>query len=183
MGPSPATTPSPSARPPQRRPDAPPPGAVLGPHYARCFGCGDAQPGGLQLAVTVEDGVAISAKFVVGPQHEGAPGLAHGGVLAAAFDEAIGALLWLLGAAGVTARLETDFRRPVPVGSTLHIAAVCTGVDGRKVYSRAEGRLDAPDGPLALTAAALFLQVPAEHFLTHGKGLPVDAELVRSVNP
>lgn len=64
--------------------------------------------------------------------------------------------------------LETDYRLPVPVGSRLHLAAECTGVDGRKIWARGEARLGGPDGPLALTAAALFVAVPLEHFGEHG---------------
>jgi predicted thioesterase len=70
-----------------------------------------------------------------------------------------------------------DFRRPVPVGSTLHIEAAVVGVKGRKVFSRAVGRLDAPDGAVAMTAASLFVQVPIEHFVTNGR--PEDVEKAR----
>jgi acyl-coenzyme A thioesterase PaaI-like protein len=103
-----------------------------------------------------------------GPEdHQGAPGLAHGGLLSLAFDEALGKLMWLLRAPAVTARLETDFLRPVPLGSTLHISARITGQVNRKVYGSAEGRLNSPDGPIALRAAALYVIVPMEHFLTN----------------
>jgi acyl-coenzyme A thioesterase PaaI-like protein len=95
--------------------------------------------------------------------HQGAPGLAHGGVLAAAFDEALGAAAELAHQPLVTVRLECDFHKPVPVGATLHITARCTGVDGRKVYTAGAARLG-PDGPVAARAAGLFLAVPPEHF-------------------
>ena len=61
--------------------------------------------------------------------------------------------------------LETDFLLPVPIGTELHIYAEITGLVGRKVYSRAEGRLGSPDGPIAVTASALFIIVPMAHFL------------------
>jgi predicted thioesterase len=73
--------------------------------------------------------------------------------------------MWLLRAPAVTARLETDFLKPVPMGSTLHITAKITGQVGRKVYSSAEGRINSPDGPLVVRAAALYVIVPMEHFL------------------
>jgi acyl-CoA hydrolase len=73
--------------------------------------------------------------------------------------------MWLLRAPAVTARLETDFLKPVPMGSTIHITAKITGQVNRKVYSSAEGRLNTPDGPLAVRAAALFVIVPMDHFL------------------
>ena len=68
----------------------------------------------------------------------------------------------------MTGRLECDFRRPVPIGSVLHIDAEVVGVKGRKVFTRAVGRLDGPDGPIAISAAALFVQVPLQHFVDNG---------------
>ena len=68
----------------------------------------------------------------------------------------------------MTGKLETDFRRPVPVGSTLFIAARLDGIAGRKIYVSAHGRLDAEDGPIAVSARALFVIVDFEHFSTHG---------------
>jgi acyl-coenzyme A thioesterase PaaI-like protein len=140
---------------------------VLPPHYARCFGCGDQHETGLHLSATVGEGVSVDAVFRVTEDHQGAPGLAHGGVLATAADEALGFLLWVLRRPAVTGKLEVDYLRPVPVGSDLHLRAECLGVDGRKIYARAEGRLNAPDGPPALRASALFIRVELEHFTSH----------------
>lgn len=152
---------------PQRHPDAVPVGEDLPSHYDMCYGCGSGHPAGLHMKVTAGE-LSVHAQFEVTNVHQGAPGLAHGGLLSTAFDEALGALNWLLLRPAVTARLETDFRRPVPVGSVLHIDARIVGQSGRKVYTRAVGRLG-PDGPVALTASALFLQVPLQHFVDHGR--------------
>jgi len=160
---------------PQRHPDAPAPGQPIAAHYRWCVGCGDDHPSGLHMRVTAGEGLSLTATFEVTDHHQGAPGLAHGGMLALAFDEALGALNWLLRRPAVTGRLETDFRRPVPVGETLHIRAEITGVSGRKVFTRAEGRLGSPDGPLAVTAAALFVIVGLEHFVDHGRPADVEA--------
>ncbi len=121
------------------------------------------------MRVYATEGLGISAEFEVTEHHQGAPGIAHGGLLVAAFDEALGALNWLLRRPAVTARLETDFRRPVPVGQLLHIDGRITGIDGRKVYTKAVGHLGGPDGPEVLTAAALFVQVGLEHFQENGR--------------
>ncbi|MQA11338.1 MAG: PaaI family thioesterase [Pseudonocardiaceae bacterium] len=153
--------------PAERHPDAPAPGTKLGQHYSRCFGCGDV-PGGLHLTATAGEGVSLTAVFEVTDSHEGAPGLAHGGLLACAFDEALGGANALLRMPAVTGHLETDFRRPVPVGSSLHITARVDGIAGRKVYSSAVGRLNDENGDVALRARALFVIVDVEHFLTHG---------------
>jgi acyl-CoA thioesterase FadM len=97
-------------------------------------------------------------------------------VLVTAMDEALGTLNWLLHTASVTARLETDFVRPVPVGATLSIHAWVDAVVRRKIYCRAEGRLDGPEGPLAISARALFVQVQLDHFVNHGR--PEDIKAV-----
>jgi acyl-coenzyme A thioesterase PaaI-like protein len=166
---------------PRRHPQAIPVGQEIPSHHERCYACGPKHPAGLHLRVVVGD-LSVHAVFEVTDMHQGAPGLAHGGLLSTALDEALGALNWLLLVPAVTARLEVDFRRPVPVGSVLHIDATLAGQDGRKVYTRAVGRLG-PDGPIALTASALFLQVPLEHFSHHGREADVQAAIAERSGP
>jgi acyl-coenzyme A thioesterase PaaI-like protein len=167
------TFPPSAATMPTRHVDAVAVGQRLPSHYDLCYGCGGGHPAGLHMSLTAGER-SVHAVFEVTRMHQGAPGLAHGGLLATAFDEALGALNWLLLVPAVTARLETDFRSPVPVGSVLHIDAELAGQLGRKVYARAVGRLGR-DGPVALTASALFLQVPLEHFTRNGRPEDVSA--------
>lgn len=173
----PGLAPPPGAAAPVRHPDAPAPGELLGAHYDQCFGCGGSQPHGLHLAARAGEGVSVTAEFTVQAAHQGAPGLAHGGVLATALDETLGSLSWLLRVMAVTGRLESDFLRPVPVGTTLHLAARCVGVDGRKIYSSAEGRIGGPDGPVAVRADALFIEVKLEHFTGNGRSEEIEAAM------
>ncbi|MFG2822029.1 PaaI family thioesterase [Kitasatospora sp. NPDC048365] len=163
------TTPPADAVLPPRAPEAPAPGSPLGSHYDQCFGCGPQHPQGLRMTTTAGEGLEVFAELTVRDCHQGGPGLAHGGLLTTAMDETLGSLNWLLHAPAVTGRLETDFVCPVPVDSVLHIRAWITGVHGRKIYSAAEGRIGGPDGPLAIRAQALFIQVKLEHFTTHGR--------------
>lgn len=132
--------------------------------YQGCFGCGGDSPSGLRIVETRVDGTSVEAQFAVRDVHQGAPGLAHGGLLATAMDEVLGSVAWRLGGRYVTGRLETDFLAPVPVGATVRLRAWCNGVHGRKAYVEGEGRIGAPDGPVAVRAAALFVEVPEEHF-------------------
>ncbi len=131
------------------------------------------------------EGLTVIGTFTVETHHQGAPGLAHGGVLTAAFDEAFGALQVFFQEPAVTASLRTEFRRPVPVGTVLHITTWVDAREGRKLWMSGDARLDSPDGPVALLAEALFVFVPAEHFERHGR--PVDDATarggVRYVNP
>ena len=150
---------------PERHPKAPEIGTIIPSHFGHCFGCGELHPTGLHLVAEAGAGADLTAKFTVTENHQGAPGLAHGGLLSLAFDEALGKLMWLIRSPAVTARLETDFLKPVPMGTTLYITARITGQVNRKVYTAAEGRLGGPDGDIAVKAAALFVIVPMSHFL------------------
>ncbi|MCX5400262.1 PaaI family thioesterase [Streptomyces sp. NBC_00102] len=168
-GTSAALTPPADAVAPVRHPEAPAPGELLGSHYEHCFGCGGEQPHGLHLAARAGEGVSVTAEFTVRPEHQGAPGLAHGGVLATALDETLGSLSWLLRVIAVTGRLETDFSQPVPVGTVLHLDARVVAVHGRKIYSTAIGRIGGPGGPVAVRADALFVEVKVDHFIDNGR--------------
>ena len=163
-----ASTIAPAGAPiPARHSKAPAVGSKIPSHFGHCFGCGELHPTGLHLVAHAGLGANLTAEFTVTENHQGAPGLAHGGILSLAFDEALGKLMWLIRAPAVTARLETDFLKPVPMGSTLHITAEITGQVNRKVYTSAEGRLDSPDGLLAVRASALFVIVPMNHFMAN----------------
>lgn len=183
-----STTPPDGALIPERHPKSPGTGTQIPSHFKHCFGCGELHPTGLHLVAHVGDGLAITAEFTVTENHQGAPGLAHGGLLSLAFDEALGKLMWLLRAPAVTARLETDFMHPVPIGTTLHISAKITGQVGRKVYSEAVGRLNGLEGEIAVRAASLFVIVPMKHFLENAPKEYIDAikanpELLSFVDP
>lgn len=139
-------------------------------HYDHCFGCGREHPSGLHLRMT-GGGKEVRGSFTVTEQHQGASMLAHGGIIAAAVDEGMGYLLWLLQTSAVTARLEVEFRKPVPVGATLDLHGVLERVADRRIFTRMTGRL--PGGGLAVTARAVYVRVGADHFDAHrtGEGL------------
>ena len=160
-----STIPPDGAQIPLRHSKAPAIGSKIPSHFGHCFGCGDLHPTGLHLVAHAGQGANLTAKFTVTENHQGAPGLAHGGLLSLAFDEALGKLMWLIRSPAVTARLETDFLKPVPIGSTIYITAEITGQVNRKVYTSAEGRLNSPDGPIAVSASALYVIVPMNHFM------------------
>ena len=61
------------------------------------------------------------------------------------------------------------------MGSELLLEARITGVHGRKVFMEAQGRF--VDGSIAVSAAAMFVSVPLQHFLTHGNSEQVHQAL------
>ena len=160
-----STTPPADAVMPVRHLKAPAIGSQIPSHFGHCFGCGELHKTGLHLIAIAGKSLDLTAKFTVTENHQGAPGLAHGGLLSLAFDEALGKLMWLIRTPAVTGRLETDFLLPVPMGRTLYIDARITGQAGRKIYTQAEGRLDSTSGEIAVRASALFIAVPMEHFI------------------
>ncbi len=88
-----------------------------------CFGCGDSNPAGLKLSFSEQNGV-VRAHPVFGNDHAGWADLVHGGVVAAALDEAMGwAMSLIVGKNGVTSSLNVNYRRPVHVDRPLVLSA------------------------------------------------------------
>lgn len=97
-----------------------------------------------------------------GPGAQGPPGHAHGGSIAAVLDEAMGAAAWLAGHLVVAVRLDTSFRKMLPLGTDALLEAWVEAVDGRKI--RAHGRLLGADGELFSEADGLFVEIDGERF-------------------
>jgi acyl-coenzyme A thioesterase PaaI-like protein len=126
----------------------------------QCFGCGDANPEGLGIQFQVEGRRAIG-QFTARPSHQGYPGVAHGGIAAAAIDEAMGWAMYAAGAWAMTARLEVKYRRPLPLGEPLVVSAEVVRERGR--WLEAEGSVRAAaGGPIIAGGKALFVRLPDE---------------------
>jgi acyl-coenzyme A thioesterase PaaI-like protein len=137
-------------------------------HDPACFGCGD-NPIGLRLPEPgVAGGERYEARFSFDTRHQGGPGVAHGGLVAAALDEACGLLATWYRFPAVTARMFVRYRRPVPINRELLVrAAVEEPGHGRRI--RIRGALEL-DGRILAEARAAFLHVPVEHFLATDEG-------------
>src|ERR671930_1173560 len=115
-------------------------------HHDLCFGCGQANLFGLQLELERRAEGGVAGRFFVKQDHQGPPGYAHGGVIAAALDEAMSLLLHAEGTYALTGRLEVDLEAPAPVGSFVQLVADVESAEGRTVTVSAtasgdEGRL------------------------------------------
>jgi acyl-CoA thioesterase FadM len=93
----------------------------------------------------------------------------HGGLVAAALDEACGLLATWYRFPAVTARIFVRYRRPVAINRELEVAAKLTSSHGRRLHIDAELR-DAEDGDVLAEARTAFLHVPLEHFLATPEG-------------
>jgi len=110
---------------------------------AWCFACGQDNPIGLRLRFE-DEGEGVRAEFTPGPQYQGYEGVLHGGIVAAALDDAMANLFHRRGRETLTARLEIRYRREAPIGQPLLVTARMTGERG-KVFT-AEAVLALPDG-------------------------------------
>lgn len=92
--------------------------------YQRCFVCGQRNPFGLHLVFRQEED-SIVADFQPREEHQGFPGVIHGGIVAALLDEALGrtSLLGNNQEWTMTGRLEVRYRRYVPYGPLLRVRA------------------------------------------------------------
>jgi len=92
--------------------------------YQRCFVCGQNNPFGLHLVFRLEQD-AVVADFQPREEHQGFPGVIHGGIVAAILDEALGRTSILTESPEwtMTGRLEVRYRRYVPYGPLLRVRA------------------------------------------------------------
>lgn len=100
-------------------------------------------PAGLSLDLELErDGDDARGRFVVHELHQGADGAAHAGVIAAALVEA---MIMCVDGAHAPERLELDFHRPAPVGSSVtvdaHVERGSTAVEATGTATGKSGRL------------------------------------------
>lgn len=100
-----------------------------------------------------EDGtVEGHATFTVA--YQGPAGFVHGGVSALILDVALAVANRHAGTAGMTAGLTIRYHRPTPLYRDLTITAWHESIDGRKIRSRGEIRVD---GEVCVSAEGLFV--------------------------
>ena len=126
-------------------------------HFDECFVSGPWNPLGVGIEV-VRDGEAAVAQIVLGAAFEGGPGMAHGGIVAALFDDVLGYLLTLHGIPGFTGELRVRYLRPTPVETPLSLRGWVLERSGRRL--RTAARLYAGD-ELVATATAVFVEIDA----------------------
>ena len=142
--------------------------ARIPPHHdPACWGCGSA-PGGIALPRPSAEGVdTYEARFRFDERHQAGPGLAHGGLVAAALDEACGLLATWYRFPTVTGRIFVRYLRPVVINRELTARSEIRGTRGRRIDVRGE----LADGKEVLAdARATFVHVPLEHFLSTPEG-------------
>ncbi|MBV2234587.1 MAG: PaaI family thioesterase [Sterolibacterium sp.] len=121
---------------------------------------GTANPVAAPLKLWTENGRAVGS-INFGRSFEGAPGVAHGGFVAAIFDEVLGFAQGFSGRPGMTGTLTITYRAPTPLFTDLRIEGSFDGVEGRKIHTR--GKLYNGETLLA-EAHGLFISLTDEQY-------------------
>lgn len=134
---------------------APPDGDRID-HFPDCVISGHANPLGVAIVVHRDNDEAV-ARVTLGPAFEGAPGRAHGGVVAGIFDDVLGNVLTIIEQPAFTAELTVRYLAPTPLGVPLEYRGRLVRRDGRKLWI--EGECRGPDGEVVTTSEGLFIAI------------------------
>ena len=107
------------------------------------------------------EGEEVIATVVLRRAFEGAPGRAHGGIVAAAFDDVTGFVIGLLREPAFTGELTVRYVKPVPVDEPLEIRARLAGRERRKLFIEAEAH---HGDELVATCKAIYITVDPTRF-------------------
>jgi uncharacterized protein (TIGR00369 family) len=130
------------------------------PNSRMCFACGIENPIGLKMTFYQDEKGRVVATFTPRDEHQGYPGVVHGGIVTALLDEVLGRVAIAAERWMVTGRLNIRFRRPVHVGETLTIVGEAVSWKKRTLEARGEIRL--ANGQIGAEATGTFLEIPPE---------------------
>lgn len=105
---------------------------------------------------------SVQAEVTFGSAYEGPPGCVHGGYIAGAFDEVLGATQTLTGRPGMTGTLTVKYRKPTPLHHAVRFVGELVKIEGRRIHT--QGRLYAGDVVCA-EAEGIFVTIDVEKFV------------------
>ena len=120
---------------------------------------------GLGSEELMPDG-SVETELVCTAEHEGGPGVAHGGWIAATFDEVTGHVTLLSGQLAVTGEMKVSYLKPVPIERPLRARAWVVRKEERRWFVEGELRLASTGALLGRAEATMVLRDPA-HFERH----------------
>jgi acyl-coenzyme A thioesterase PaaI-like protein len=129
----------------------------ISPH-GHCYVCGDANPHGIGLAWYAREDGNIFTEVKLTLKQQGPKGHIHGGASAAILDEIIGVAIWRAGYNVAVVNMDINFRKAIPVDTTVTVEARMTKKEGRKIYGTGEIKL--PDGTIAVSCTGIYVEAP-----------------------
>jgi acyl-coenzyme A thioesterase PaaI-like protein len=124
---------------------------------------GGANPMGLGAFLWREGDVSVM-QVSLGKAFEGAPGRAHGGIVAALIDETMGLVLAISDVLAYTVQLDISYLAPTPINEPVVARAWLEKRDGRKLFIAAKVQVGAIE---LASASGLFIAVDPQKFLEH----------------
>jgi acyl-coenzyme A thioesterase PaaI-like protein len=128
-----------------------------------CFVCGLENPAGLKLVFYETGPDEVMAAYTPPEHFQGYPGVLHGGIVASLLDE-VGGRVVMIGDHNhfmMTAKMETRYRRPTPLGQVLTVYGRLVKRRGRLALAHAELRL--PDGTVTAEAELTLADLPGDY--------------------
>ncbi len=133
-----------------------------------CFGCGEGNPHGMHLPFTRDEALRkVIGAFRLSERYQGAPGIAHGGIVALVLDEALSKVSKFCGVSAVTAELNVEYLRPVHLGEEIRVEASNERIDGKHLYH--SGEIRDSMGRVLARAKGRFVAINRERFLQSTK--------------
>jgi acyl-coenzyme A thioesterase PaaI-like protein len=130
------------------------------PNDGGCFGCSPSNPAGLRLTFRRRDD-AVTTRYAIPDRFHGAPGIAHGGIVATLLDEvSCAAVFFLQDRFVVTGELTVRYERPCPVETPLDVRGRVT--NGHPRYAVVEAEVRQGDVVLARSSGKFFYQTRTE---------------------
>jgi len=137
-----------------------------------CFGCSPDNVQGLKMSFA-EEGDELVCSWTPDAHFAGYGGILHGGIQAALHDEAASWIVFTkMHTAGVTERLEIDYRNPVRMDlGNIILRSKLENTEGNKAYIRS--RLFDGKGKLGSESLAIFFTLP-QHIARKRMSFPED---------
>ncbi|MGI6679224.1 MAG: PaaI family thioesterase [Dehalobacterium sp.] len=120
-----------------------------------CFACGKKNPIGLKLDFFDDQGVYTTV-FTPKEEHQGYPGIVHGGITATILDEVTARYVLSQGIVAFTASLNVRYRKGIPIGRPVTFKSRMVQKKGRLYEMEAQAILE--DGTVAAEAVAKVME-------------------------
>jgi hypothetical protein len=140
--------------------------------YNPVTGSGSALAPPLHIEVA---GNTVVGTCTLGLAFEGPPSFAHGGVSAMLLDQLLGYATSAAGHPGMTVKLETWYRAPVPLQTQLRLTAEVSEVKGRRVTARGMIATAAEPDTVLVEASGTFTGLRADQAARIFGGMHPDA--------
>lgn len=117
----------------------------------------------MRLAFEQDDAARrIRGVFRIAPEFQGGPGFVHGGIIATLLDEVMAKVSRFEKDYAVTASLNIEYRKPVPIGEELTVEGWETGREGR--FRIREGEIRNSSGAVLARGSGRFVEVDPQKF-------------------